>query len=126
MRALALVVLLKVARIMAIPLLLGSLAACIYVPPVWDAWDVIYKVDQIEVGKTTRNEVLDLLGDPDSGDRENAEVFRYAGMYSDGYIIGGRPYIGGSYGGLIDEERWWIKVAFDENGVVEEVTSSRK
>ena len=116
MRALALVVLLKVARIMAIPLLLGSLAACIYVPPVWDAWDAIKRVDQIEVGKTTRSEVLDLLGDPDSGDRENAEEFRYAGMHSDGYFTQG----------YINEERWWIKVAFDENGVVEKVTSSRK
>ena len=95
---------------------------CVYIPPVWDLGDAIKKVDQIEVGKTTRGEVLDLLGDSDSGDGENAEVFRYHGTYSDGFIMFGNSY--SAYVGLMGEEDWFVDVAFDENGVVRAVSTS--
>ena len=45
----------KVPLTLAVALLVltGLVSACLYVPPVWDAGDAIYDVDEIEVGVTT-------------------------------------------------------------------------
>ncbi len=42
-----------------------SVSGCIYVPPVWDIGDAINEVDQFKERTTTKEEVLNLLGEPD-------------------------------------------------------------
>ena len=101
-----------------------SLPGC-YVPPFWDMADAIYKVDQVEEGTTTREEVLKLLGEPnwkgESVFRGGEYLFRYSGSTSAGGLI-----LGWGPGPLLYEENWWIDVTFDENGVVREVSSSER
>ena len=98
-----------------------SVPGCIYVPPVWDIGQGIPKIDQIEEGTTNREEVLKLLGEPDT---KTENQFWYGGSTSSGYIIFGNPYGGPVYSGLIDKEYWWIRISFDENGVVQVVSTS--
>jgi len=97
-------------------LVVSFATACIYIPPVWDVGDEIYAVDQIQVGVTTRAEVLELLGEPDSENRYEGKI-GYKGASSSGAI--GVPYYGG---GLIDPQNWWITITFNENDVVQELT----
>ncbi len=59
-----------------------SVSGCIYVPPVWDIGDAINEVDQIKERTTTKEEVLNLLGEPDWGTEEKRAVF-YQGEWSD-------------------------------------------
>jgi hypothetical protein len=93
-----------------------TLAGCVYVPPVWDADDAIHSVDEIEEGITTREEVLDILGEPDRV-HEDGNVYYYAGEYSEGFIMSlGFPLPPG--GGLLEEGRWYVRVIFDESGIV--------
>ena len=99
-----------------------ALTACIYVPPVWDAGDEIHSVDEIEEGVTTREEVLDILGEPDRV-HEDGNAYYYSGSYSDGFIAYG--WYGARTGvGLIEEEGWYIRVTFDESGTVERVKTN--
>lgn len=98
-----------------------SLTGCVYVPPVWDIADEIHKADQIEEGITTREEVSNLLGEPNS---EKEFRSTYWGYTSYGFLMGAAYFAGGA--GLINEECWWIKIDFDENGVVRIVSSSEE
>ncbi len=52
-----------------------SVSGCIYVPPLWDIGDAINEVDQIKERTTTKEEVLNLIGEPDWGQEENRAVF---------------------------------------------------
>ncbi len=63
-----------------------SVSGCIYVPPVWDIGDAINEVDQIKERTTTKEEVLNLLGEPDWGHEENRAFF-YQGEWSDRYEV---------------------------------------
>ncbi len=102
-----------------------SVSGCVYVPPVWDIGDAIYEVDQIEEGTTTREEVLDLLGEPDTEQEEN-KVYVYEGYTSAGHIIyGSGTAVGPTGGGFIDEKAWLIWIKFDENDVVRKVSAYR-
>ena len=55
-------------------------------PPVWDIGDAINEVDQIKERTTTKEEVLNLLGEPDWGQEEKRAVF-YQGDWSDRYEV---------------------------------------
>jgi outer membrane protein assembly factor BamE (lipoprotein component of BamABCDE complex) len=102
-----------------------SLTGCVYVPPVWDIADEIHKVDQIEEGITTREEVSNLLGEPNS---EMEFRLTYWGYTSYGFIMGVGVILFVPVAGaeLINEACWWIKIDFDENGVVRIVSSSEE
>ena len=63
-----------------------SISGCIHVPPVWDIGDAINEVDQIKERTTTKEEVLNLLGEPDWGHEEKRAVF-YQGEWSDRYEV---------------------------------------
>ena len=52
-----------------------SVSGYIYVPPVWDIGDAINEVGQIKERTTTKEEVLNLLGEPDWGQEEKRAVF---------------------------------------------------
>ncbi len=52
-----------------------SVSGCINVPPVWDIGDAINEVGQIKERTTTKEEVLNLLGEPDWGKRKRALLF---------------------------------------------------
>lgn len=94
------------------------IAGCVYVPPVWDVGDEIRYVDQIQIGATTRDEVLELLGEPDRGDKNDCRII-YEGRWSEGYVILMTPIVAGE--GLLDPQFWRIAIFFDENDVVQEL-----
>ena len=93
-----------------------NLAFCLlltgcYVPPFWDIGDEIHSVGSIEEGVTTKEEVLSTSGQPhQSWDDACGKVFWYDGDYSEGYFA--ISDLRSSYGGLINEERWWFAVFF--------------
>ena len=58
------------------------LAACIYVPPVWDVGDEIGSVDWIEEGVSTKAQVLDTMGQP------HAEMPKGSHSLSEGSAVG--------------------------------------
>lgn len=99
------------------------LGACIYVPPVWDLDDAVYRLEGIEEGITTKPEVLENLGEPDSRDKY-LNLFTYSGHKSKGYVFAGAGYTGG--GRLIAEELWWVKIYFDDDDVVAHVATSEE
>ena len=112
-------------RVSLFSLVLVTLAAC-YVPPVWDIGDAVNSVDEIEEGKTTRAEVLDLLGEPDSGNVDSS-IYQYSGKHSDGFyllVIPSPGGIAGGGGGLIDEDLWLVTIYFDEKDVVQAACTS--
>ncbi len=98
-------------------------AACVYVPPVWDVFDEVGYVGSIEKGVTTKEEILKKLGKPQIENKEE-NTFYYHGMGSAGAICAGVPGGGGCR--LIGEERWWVKIFFDRNDVVSGVASSEE
>lgn len=104
----------------AITLLLALLPACTgpnvpYIPPIWDLNDPINKVDQIDAGESTRSDIISLFGEPT--EELLPDVVMYTGKSSGGYS---------DFGGFINERSWWVKVAFDEDNVVEHVWTSEE
>ncbi len=114
-------------RIPAIAALLVSLLAlpgCIYVPPVWDIGDTINDVDWIKPGVTTKAQVVERLGEPDSS---GGEAINYTGKSSHGFFAVGLCGRGGGCvgaGGLIEEKLWWVDIKFDKAGVVRSIDTS--
>ena len=49
-----------------------------YIPPVWDRYDAINKLDTIEPGITTKEEVLKRVGRPDEK-KSSGKLFEYSG-----------------------------------------------
>jgi hypothetical protein len=49
-----------------------------YIPPVWDRFDAINKLDSIKPGISTKDEVVKRLGSPDAQDR-SGKFFQYTG-----------------------------------------------
>ena len=95
------------------------LSACIYVPPVWDAGDAIYLLDFIEVGVTTKEEIVARLGDPDFVyEEDDGSRFTYDGYKSGGFfVIIYVPPIPGE----ADPSHWQVHIDFDEDDVVRAV-----
>ena len=94
-------------------------AGCIYVPPVWDAGDEIYRLDFIEPGVTTKDQVLGRLGEPDTrSEAPGVSSFIYQGKTVDQVFIVGVTPVGGV------ETDWWVMIEFDENDVVSQVSIS--
>ncbi len=100
-------------------------SACVYVPPVWDAYDEIGYVGSIEQGVTTRSEVVEKLGEPHRKyDYKGEEFDEYEGTASAGFMC-----IGGGYQarcGLISEDPWWVRIYYDEKDVVARVATSEE
>jgi hypothetical protein len=98
------------------------LAACLYVPPVWDISDPNNRVDRIRVGETTRAEVLDLLGENPSVcegfSTQTSRWYYYSGTYSAGRLA----YAGGTPKSL-GETPWYLNIHFNDDGIVESVDS---
>jgi TPR repeat protein len=95
---------------------------CVYVPPVWDAFDAIQRIDRIEPGVTTRKEVLSHLGDPDNG--VDSAQYLYSGKHSAGFLFIPNPIdINYSIGEIVGEQSWWVAVDFDESGFVEAISA---
>jgi len=98
------------------------------VPPIWDVEDVIYQLETIEEGVTTKSEVLEKFGEPYYRD-EDINLFTYNGETSKGYVFAAAGYTGS--GTLIDEQSWWVTIYFDESDAVaflvtSEMTDSQK
>jgi outer membrane protein assembly factor BamE (lipoprotein component of BamABCDE complex) len=99
------------------------LAACLYVPPVWDIQDPNNQLDSIRVGETTRTEVLSLLGESPSvcpgASTQNSRWYRYSGTQSAGRLA----YAGGDRKTLA-ETPWYVNVYFNDNGVVQSIDTN--
>ena len=99
------------------------LAACLYVPPVWDISDPNNQIDSIKIGETTRSQVLSLVGDSPAlcagASQETSRWYRYSGTHSAGQFA----YAGGDKKSLA-ETPWYLNIYFDENGVVETVDTN--
>jgi outer membrane protein assembly factor BamE (lipoprotein component of BamABCDE complex) len=99
------------------------LAACLYVPPVWDISDPNNKVDSIKVGETTRTQVLSLLGESPSvcagTSAQTSRWYRYSGTHSAGRLA----YAGGDPKALA-ETPWYLNIYFNDRGVVEAVDTN--
>ena len=86
-------------------------AGCIYVPPVWDIGDEIDSLDFIEPGVTTKEHVLERLGEPKTSTEfpDGKGLFIYRGEKSGGVILG----LGA--GGVIALSKWMVAIDFDGN-----------
>lgn len=98
------------------------LSSCIYVPPVWDAFDSVHRVDSIKPGVTTKEEVLQKFGQPDSKTPYYDPVdYTYYGYKSDGvawvFLFGDRDL-------PLNQKRWRVNVHFDQNDVVSSISTS--
>ncbi len=105
-------------RIPAIAALLVSLLAlpgCIYIPPVWDIDDAFNDLEWIKPNVTTKAQVVERLGEPDS---DFGVSIRYTGKRSHGLLA--------SQGGavLIGERSWYVSIVFDKAGVVRSIDTS--
>ena len=112
--------------ILAATILVASmhlLTAC-YVPPVWDDSDAIKNLEDIEIGETSRAELVAALGEPDSRFDALPHVIRYRGRASMGLWFIAAP--GAGIGGLIDQEAWWVTAVFDDNGILAKLSNSRQ
>ncbi len=96
--------------------LIVFLGGCVYVPPVWDAGDEIYYLDDIESGVTTKEQVLAKLGEPDI-ELDDGASYWYTGRKGGG--AGMLVVIFGFDPGSI----WTVTIDFDENDVVSKVQS---
>ena len=97
-------------------------STCIYVPPVWNSGDTIYGIDPIEEGSTTKEEILEMLGEPNS--QPSPDIIRYEGQSDHGFACMFIFMFGGC--NLVNEKSWWVEITFDENGVVESVLEGTK
>lgn len=104
--------------------LLGVFSGCVYAPPVWDLGDPIYHTDEIKIGETTKEEVIEIFGKPDS---QTPMYFEYIGSASLGFVA--VPEVPGSSRagqyGLIGDKSWWVRVAFKDDGTVALVRTSK-
>ena len=90
-------------------------AGCIYVPPVWDIGDEIYGLDFIEPGVTSKEQVLESLGEPDTSTEFDGKIL---------FIYRGEKSAGGLFGyptGDIAYSWWMVAISFDENDLVSAV-----
>jgi hypothetical protein len=102
---------------------LMTLGACVYVPPSWYESDAINHVEEIEDSVSTKDQVLEHLGEPTYRyEDEHTNVFRYYGTKSYGLLMIFTPAPGGIGGLPLKERRWLIRVQFDENDIVEHLT----
>jgi len=99
------------------------LAACLYVPPVWDITDPNNQIDSIKVGESTRSQVLSLVGDSPSlcagASPETSRWYRYSGTHSAGQLA----YARGDRKSLA-ETPWYLNIYFNDRGVVEAVDTN--
>lgn len=110
----------KLTLIVAMSWVLVALTACI--PPVWDSFDVINRVDSVEPGVTTREEVIQKFGKPDS-EQPSSRSIDYRGHMSGGILVLVSP--GGGYIGPLYPKRWKVVIYFDANDVVSDVSTSK-
>ncbi len=89
----------------------------------WDVFDEIGYVGSIEEGVTTKEQVIQALGEPDSENKAENTI-KYHGTGSTGALC-----IGGGYQascGLIKEEWRWITIYLYDKDVVSGVASSNE
>ena len=98
-------------------------AACLYVPPVWDITDPNNRVDSITIGETTRSQVLSLVGTEPSlcagASKATSRWYRYSGTHS-----AGRLAYAGSDPKALGETPWYLNVYFNDGDVVEAVDTN--
>ena len=124
-------------RLIRTPVLLSvavSLQAYLVVPipPVWDIGNPIHRLHEVDVGATTKAEVIEIFGEAPSvqiggGDgAPNGSKLSYSGsvdQMSFCWAFTG-DYAGGGAGCNTDEENWWVRIFFDENDIVSSVETS--
>jgi hypothetical protein len=110
-------------RFVSVAVSVMPLAACLYVPPVWDITDANNQIDSIRIGQTTRAEVLSLVGDSPAlcagASRETSRWYRYSGTHSAGRFA----YAGGDRKSLA-EAPWYLNISFNDRGVVETIDTN--
>ena len=95
------------------------LSGCFPLPPVWDAGDAIYRIDFIEEGITTKEEVIAELGEPDTLEEvPDGTVFVYRGEATNVLTYAFFPIQHGTF-------NWKVQIEFDEDGLVHSVKSSK-
>jgi hypothetical protein len=103
--------------VLLVPMLCTIVLLNSCIPPVWDSFDVIYRVDSIKPGVTTKDEVIQKFGKPDAQELCDGSVqYTYTGTKSMGFLL---IYPAGS---MIKEKRWKVFICFDENNVVSSVS----
>ena len=124
----------RLARILVLLSVAVSLPACLVVPipPVWDIGNPIRRLHEVDVGTTTKAEVIEIFGEASSvqiggGDgNPKGSKLSYSGSVDQmsfcwAFTSG---YAGGGAGCNTDEENWWVKIFFDENDIVSNVETS--
>ena len=124
-------------RLVRTPILLSvavSLQAYLVVPipPVWDIGNPIRRLHEVDVGATTKAEVIEIFGEAPSvqiggGDgAPNGSKLSYSGSVDQMSFCWGftGDYAGGGVGCNTDEENWWVRIFFDENDIVSSVETS--
>ena len=113
----------RLVRVLSSALFAVPLAACLYVPPVWDITDPNNQVDSIRIGATTRSEVLSLVGNTPAlcagASQQTSRWYRYSGTQSAGRLA----YAGGDRKTLA-EAPWYLNIYFDDRGVVEAIDTN--
>ncbi len=94
------------------------LTGCIYIPRGWDELDKNKKLASIEVGETTKQVVLHIMGEPNQNTFQDSKSFVYTGGCSAG-LLGFEGYYLPECGTL--ENKWTIKISFDENNIVSNI-----
>jgi hypothetical protein len=96
------------------------LISCIYVPPIWDINDKIYRLDSIKPGVTTKQEVIEKFGPPEKTLPWKTSIqFIYTGTMSHGFFTFIYPDPGlGRFTGQVNKKAWKLIIRFDDNDVV--------
>ena len=120
----------KFTAILLTTALMSGIVICIsscYVPPVWDKYDVINRIDSIQPRVTTKKEVLQRFGKPDSQNPEGT-FFQYTGWTDSGILfipVDSPVALSMAYGQSRNQRTpWLVNIRFDENDIVTIVETS--
>ena len=92
-----------------------NICSC-YMPPLWDAFDTINRLDLIEPGYTSKDQIIKWYGEPELEDPDGKWIV-YLGSTSKGSVGFGGYYGAGAFSETIDEKPWSITIRFDNNDI---------
>ena len=111
-------------RMIVIVLLSVALGACIVIPG-QDPEELSHAGKSIQIGKSTKAEVLEVLGEPEWENTKDGSLYYWGKVFS-GAFCGILPVGHAGMPILIPlpfcdpypEDSWWLRVSFDENEIV--------
>ena len=108
-------------KITAVILLAGFICGCVSVGHKLDE----AKVEQIKKGATTRNQVIQLIGQPDqvTRDGDGKVTFQYVYVHASAKASSFIPLVGPLVGG-VNTQNQSLSVSFDTNSVVTDILST--